>query len=122
MSMVFVKNITDKDVCLWWGHTPYSIAAGCFEHVPQDAYEVGIKHKDYKGKLFQCDPGGDLLEEGKPKDPEPEVPKPWDNVDWDPMAADMDELKGYAAAKNIIIANDTSLSDAQQIVIEHFIS
>jgi hypothetical protein len=118
MAYTFVKNISKKEVTIWYGHTPYHIPPGHTKEVPVDAYKLNVKHNDYKGKIKEVQPGGeDLLTSETPVE-EPKV-NPWDDDDWSPSDANRDVLNNYANAHGLTISADISDEDAQEIVIEH---
>ena len=119
--MIPVKNVSEKDVTIWDGHTPYHIGPGCVEECPDNAYKLAIKHNDYKGKIETTDEG--LTGFGEPvteKVEEPAPPaNPWDADDWDPTQAPEEELRAYGGAKNLSFAADVSEDDIRDIVVEH---
>lgn len=130
MAMILVTNLTNKDITVWYGHTPYHIGRNSELNVPLDAYILAIKHNDYKGKILKSsevevdeETGKVILPKDKVPEPTPEVKsQPWDNDDWDIMSASREELNSYASSHDLMLASDISDDDAQQIVIEHRIS
>jgi len=122
MARILVTNLTDKDICVWDGHTPYHFGPKGEKDIPLGAYELAIKHNDYKDKICRSDEV-DLPTETK----EPEVPKqaddpdpdPWDDDEWDPNDASIEVLKAYASRHGLHISDDLPVEDAVEIIIEH---
>ena len=130
MAMIMVTNLTDKDITVWDGHTPYHIARKTEESVPLNAYELAIKHNDYKDKILKSsdveidEETQEIIGSKSTKEPESEkepepVAAPWDSDDWDPSEASKEELDAYVNIHGLHITADTSVEDALEIIIEH---
>jgi len=126
-------NPTNNQIVAWWGHTPYPIAAKHAIDVEPVVAEAVLKHGDYKdlvditddpSYMYDVNTGVTLKKSGDTTTVEVDTvkvdsPKPWDDENWDPNFASVDDLKLYAIAFNLKIDAAVSESILRDIVIEH---
>lgn len=94
---VKVFNPTKKTIAVWWGHTPYFIGPGNTEELPEAVVKDCLKHKDYQALQIV-----DEKQQIPDPKPGPKVPKPWDNEDWDPNTAPVEELQDFASVFGLV--------------------
>lgn len=63
MSQVPVKNPTNRTICVWWGATPYIIAAGDTKVLPDAVVRDCLGHNDYKELIINPDEPEELKTE-----------------------------------------------------------
>ena len=92
---ILIHNPTDREITIWWGHTPYPIPANSTEEVPGVLKEC-LSHKDYQ-ELRVVDSKNAIVEE--PKSTET---YPWDDPAWDVDSASEEDLKKFASVYGLI--------------------
>lgn len=96
---VKIFNPTKKTIAIWWGHTPYFIGPGNTEEVPDVVANDCLKHKDYKELKVVTSPEPTIE---RPHFVEAEKPKPWDDENWDPATASVEELQQFASVYGLV--------------------
>ena len=133
MKDVLAINKSNKQIAIWWGHTPYFIPAKTAVAVPGDLRSLCEGHEDYKDIEFK-DFEGQSPEEAEmsatielndgevPSKPAPERTTESDadtDPDWNPLECDYEEVEAYIERHNLVIDPDADETKVRELVDEH---